>query len=259
MLSNRIIELFKTKGNNILSVYFTAGFPSIDDTVKIIKKLEKERVDLIEIGMPFSDPLADGPTIQESSSIALKNGMTIPKLFEQLAEIRKEVKIPLVLMGYINPVLQYGVEAFCAKAKEVGIDGCIIPDLPINEFVRDYKAIFDANNLSNILLITPQTSEERIRFIDENSDGFIYMVSTASTTGKQGQFSDETVAYFKRVQAMKLKNPTVIGFGIHDNQSFTAATSNANGAIIGSAFIKSVRNSNTLDADISTFVKHIKG
>ncbi|MAC66087.1 MAG: tryptophan synthase subunit alpha [Flavobacteriaceae bacterium] len=252
---NRINQRMK-EDKKLLSIYFTSGYPEIEDTVHIIKNLEKSGVDFIEIGLPFSDPLADGPTIQESSTIALKNGMTTNKLFEQLKDIRSEVSIPLIIMGYFNPILQFGVEKFCAKCEEVGIDGLIIPDLPVDVYKDEYKVIFEKRGLKNIFLITPQTSEERIRFIDKVSDGFIYMVSTASVTGSTKGFGDETKAYFKRISDMKLRNPQVVGFGISDEATFNDATKYAKGAIIGSAFIKHL-NKNGI-GNIQDFVKSVR-
>jgi len=240
----------------LLSIYFTAGYPQINDTVSIIQDLEKNGVDMIEIGLPFSDPLADGPTIQESSTKALKNGMTTEKLFHQLKDIRKTVKIPLIIMGYFNPMLQYGVEAFCKKCEEIGIDGLIIPDLPVDVYSEKYKTIFEKYNLLNVFLITPQTSEERIGFIDSVSNGFIYMVSSASVTGTTSSFGTETKDYFKRISGMNLKNPQIVGFGISDKESFNEATQYANGAIIGSAFIKYLTKNGV--GEISEFVKTIR-
>ena len=222
----------------LLSIYFTAGYPGLDDTVKIIEALEANGVDMIEIGLPFSDPLADGPTIQESSTAALHNGMTTETLFEQLKDIRKTVSIPLILMGYFNPVLQYGVEDFCQKCQEIGIDGLILPDLPVEVYHEEYQRIFDKHGLINAFLITPQTSDERIRFIDSVSKGFIYMVSSASVTGSNTGFGDTQTAYFERIAAMNLQNPQIVGFGIKDAKTFSQATKTAKGAIIGSAFIK---------------------
>lgn len=226
------------QGKKLLSIYFTAGYPQLQDTKKIIQDLEKSGVNFIEIGLPFSDPLADGPTIQESSTRALRNGMTTNVLFGQLKDIRESVKIPLIMMGYFNPILQYGVEKFCKKCQETGIDGLIIPDLPVDVYNEQYKSIFEKYGLINIFLITPQTSDERIRFIDSVSNGFIYMVSSASVTGSTKGFGDETKAYFKRIAAMDLKNPQIIGFGISDKKTFQDATQYASGAIIGSAFVK---------------------
>ena len=234
---NRIKQLFETKQKDILSIYFTAGFPKIDDTVDVIKELEANGIDLIEIGIPFSDPMADGPTIQASGTVALKNGMTLSKLFEQLKDIRKEVSIPLILMGYLNPIMQYGFENFCKKCQEVGIDGTIIPDLPFNDYIKEYKPIADKYNVKVVMLITPETSDERIRFIDEHTDGFIYMVASAATTGAQKSFDDQKQAYFKRINAMNLRNPRLIGFGISNKATLGAAQANASGAIIGSKFI----------------------
>ncbi len=240
----------------LLSIYFTAGYPNIDDTVSIIQGLEKNGVDMIEIGLPFSDPLADGPTIQASSTQALKNGMTTEVLFKQLKDIRKLVTIPLIIMGYFNPMLQYGVEGFCKKCKEIGIDGLIIPDLPVDVYHDDYKATFDKYGLINVLLITPQTSDQRIRYIDSISNGFIYMVSSASTTGTQTGFGDEQTQYFKRIAKMNLKNPQIIGFGISNNETFTQATKYAKGAIIGSAFVKHVTNKgvNNIDSFVNSIL-----
>ena len=224
----------------LLSIYFTAGYPNLNDTVTTIENLEQNGVDMIEIGLPFSDPLADGPTIQASSTQALHNGMTSTVLFDQLKDIRKTVSIPLILMGYFNPMLQYGVEAFCKKCQEVGIDGLIIPDLPVEVYHEEYKAIFEQYGLLNVFLITPQTSEARIRYMDRISDGFIYMVSSASTTGSQSGFGNEQTDYFKRIADLKLTNQQVIGFGISDHETFSQATQYAKGAIIGSAFINYV-------------------
>ena len=251
---NRIKAKLK-EDKKLLSIYFTAGYPNINDTVSIIKDLETNGVDMIEIGLPFSDPLADGPTIQDSSTQALKNGMTTEVLFNQLKDIRKTVDIPLIIMGYFNPMFQYGVEAFCKTCKEIGIDGLIIPDLPVDVYHEEYQAIFEKFGLINVFLITPQTSDERIRFIDSISNGFIYMVSSASTTGAQSGFGDEQTAYFERIAKMNLKNPQIIGFGISNNDTFTQATKYAKGAIIGSAFVKHVTKEGI--TSISKFVKNI--
>lgn len=240
----------------LLSIYFTAGYPAINDTVKIIQDLEKNGVDMIEIGLPFSDPLADGPTIQESSTAALKNGMTTKLLFEQLQDIRKTVSIPLIIMGYFNPMMQYGVEAFCAKCQEIGIDGLIIPDLPVAEYHEHYQATFEKYGLVNVFLITPQTSEERIRFIDSVSNGFIYMVSSASTTGAQSSFGNTQQDYFERIAGLQLNNPQIVGFGISNKETFEQATKTASGAIIGSAFIKHL-TANGVNT-ISEFVEGIR-
>ncbi|WP_298313601.1 tryptophan synthase subunit alpha [uncultured Aquimarina sp.] len=240
----------------LLSIYFTAGYPSLNDTKKIIQDLEESGADMIEIGLPFSDPLADGPTIQESSTAALKNGMTSKLLFEQLADIRQSVNIPLIIMGYFNPMMQYGVEAFCAKCQEIGIDGLIIPDLPVAEYHEQYQAIFEKYGLINVFLITPQTSEERIRFIDSVSNGFIYMVSSASVTGSTSGFGNTQEAYFERIANMNLKAKQIVGFGISDNETFTQATKTAKGAIIGSAFIKHLTQNGV--ESIDGFIKGIR-
>lgn len=239
----------------ILSIYFTAGYPNVNDTVSIIKNLENNGIDMIEIGLPFSDPLADGPTIQASSTQALKNGMTTALLFEQLKDIRQSVSIPLIIMGYFNPILQYGVEAFCKKCQEVGIDGLIIPDLPVEVYNDEYKSIFENYGIINVLLITPQTSDERIRYIDSVSNGFIYMVSSASVTGSSSGFGSVQTDYFKRIADMKLNSPQIVGFGISNNETFTQATQYAKGAIIGSAFIKHITNEGI--ANLDTFVSSI--
>ena len=252
---NRIKKKLQKDGK-LLSIYFTAGYPALNDTATIIQDLEKSGVDMIEIGLPFSDPLADGPTIQESSTKALKNGMTTETLFEQLKDIRKSVSIPLIIMGYFNPMLQYGVEAFCKKCNEIGIDGIIMPDLPLDVYQSDYEAIFKKNGLLNTFLITPQTSDERIHEIDEASDGFIYMVSSASVTGSKSGFGNEQTAYFERISKMNLKNPLIVGFGIKDSDTFEQATKKTKGAIIGSAFIKNITTKGI--NSISDFINSIK-
>ncbi|WP_295178891.1 tryptophan synthase subunit alpha [uncultured Christiangramia sp.] len=252
---NRIQEKLK-EDRKLLSIYFSAGFPNLDDTEQIIVDLEKSGVDFIEIGLPFSDPLADGPTIQESSTKALRNGMTTQKLFDQLTDIRPKVEIPLIIMGYFNPMLQYGVEDFCKECAETGIDGLIIPDLPVDVYHEEYQELFEKYGLINIFLITPQTSEERIRFIDSISNGFIYMVSSASVTGSTSGFGNETTDYFRRIHKMDLRNPQIVGFGIKDQETFKAATQFAKGAIIGSAFIKHLDSEGT--SEISNFIEPIK-
>ncbi|WP_421803883.1 tryptophan synthase subunit alpha [Flagellimonas sp.] len=252
---NRIKQKLQ-EDKKILSIYFSAGYPKLNDTVKIIEALEKNGVDLIEIGLPFSDPLADGPTIQESSTAALKNGMHTALLFDQLKDIRKTVSIPLIIMGYFNPVLQYGVEAFCAQCEKIGIDGLILPDLPLDVYKKEYETIFKKHGLINVFLITPQTGEERIRAIDDASEGFIYMVSSASTTGAKQGFGSEQSDYFDRIAQMDLKNPQIVGFGISNAGTFQQATQKAKGAIIGSAFIKHLTK-NGVDT-IGDFVKQIR-
>ena len=257
IIMNRINKLFQEKKNGILSVYFTAGYPELNDTREIILELVKNGVDLIEIGMPFSDPVADGPIIQHSSLVSLNNGMSVRKLFEQLQEIRQLVDIPLILMGYLNPVLQYGMEAFCAKCKEIGIDGLILPDLPPSVYQEEYKAIFEANNLHNILLITPQTTDERIHEIDRLSSGFIYMVSSSATTGMKQNVSDYQTEYFERVRKLKMKNPRLIGFGISNAETFANACRYASGAIIGSAFVNALEGEAPIAAKVSGFINSI--
>lgn len=256
-MNNRINELFHEKKERVLSVYFTAGYPELNDTKTIIQELVKNGVDLIEIGMPFSDPVADGPVIQQSSLVALNNGMSVKKLFEQLQDIRQEVDVPLILMGYLNPVLQYGIEAFCQKCNEIGIDGLILPDLPLSAYEDDFKAIFEASNLHNIFLITPQTSDERLKQIDEVSTGFIYMVSSNATTGAKSSVTEFQRQYFERIKSMNLKNPRVIGFGISNSETFANACQYANGAIIGSAFVKALEGNEPLSQKISGFINSI--
>ncbi|MFH6768125.1 tryptophan synthase subunit alpha [Gaetbulibacter aquiaggeris] len=252
---NRIKQKLQ-ENKKLLSIYFTAGYPSLNDTSAIIQNLEANGVDMIEIGLPFSDPLADGPTIQASSTQALKNGMTTEILFNQLKNIRKTVEIPLIIMGYFNPMLQYGVEAFCKKCHELGIDGLIIPDLPVDVYKEDYQETFEKYGLINVFLITPQTSNERIHFIDSISNGFIYMVSSSSVTGSQSGFGDNQKHYFERISNMNLKNPQIVGFGINNNASFNQATKYAKGAIIGSAFIKFLTNHSV--SEIDKFIKSIR-
>ena len=243
----RIKELFQRKQDGILNVYCTAGYPQLESTIGIMKCLQANGADLIELGMPYSDPLADGPVIQASGTKALQNGMTISKLFEQLKNFRSEIKVPVILMGYLNPLLQYGFEEFCAKASEVGIDGLIIPDIPIYEYENEYRAIIQKHKLDFIFLVTPETSEERIKKLDELSSGFLYAVSSSSITGSDKDFS--TVEnYLKRLKKMNLQNPVLVGFGIKDRSTFQAACKYANGAIIGSAYIKAIENSNTEEA-----------
>lgn len=249
---NRIIDKLKHK-KNLLSIYFTAGYPNLNDTSTVIKKLEENGVDMIEIGMPFSDPLADGPTIQASSTQALKNGMNCNILFKQLKDIRKTVNIPLVIMGYFNPIMQFGVENFCKKCAEVGIDGLIVPDLPIDVYENELQTTFEKYNLINVLLITPQTSVGRIKYIDKISKGFIYMVSSAGVTGAKNNFGKTQLNYFKKIKEMNLKTPKIIGFGISNSETFLQATQYAEGAIIGSAFIKHLKANgvNNIDKFIS--------
>lgn len=240
---NRISSLFQEKSRNLLSVYFCAGHPTADGTEHIIKCLQDRGIDLVEIGIPFSDPIADGPVIQKAATTALRNGMSLRKLFAQLKGIRDSIHIPLVLMGYLNPIMQYGFEAFCKSCNECGIDGVIIPDLPFKDYTETYKATADRFDIKVIMLITPETSEERIRQIDSHTNGFIYMVSSASTTGTQKEFSAAKQAYFDRVNTMNLTNPRMIGFGISNRQTLECAQQNAAGAIIGSKFIELLNES----------------
>ncbi|MFN6089786.1 MAG: tryptophan synthase subunit alpha [Cyclobacteriaceae bacterium] len=257
-MENRIKELFKSKKGNLLSVYYTAGFPKLNDTLPIAVGLERAGVDIIEIGIPFSDPIADGPTIQESNKIALDNGMNLHLLLEQVQEIRKSVSLPIILMGYLNPVLQFGFEKFVKEAAKVGVDGLILPDLPLDEYLLGYKKIVDEIGLTNTFLISPTTSEERIRKIDAASNGFIYAVSSSSTTGAQQGFSTEQESYFKRLQDMKLENPFLIGFGVSNHETFAAVSKYSSGGIVGSAFINLLKNSTDLESDITRFIKGLR-
>src|SRR5689334_10268781 len=243
---NRIERLFSEKKKNILNIYCTAGFPRLDSTMEIMRALQDNGADIIELGMPYSDPLADGPVIQQSSSIAIANGMTIAKLFEQLNDFRKDISIPVILMGYMNPILQYGFEKFCADAASVGIDGLILPDLPEYEFETEYGSLIKKYGLDFIFLVTPETSEERIKKLDELSTGFLYAVSSSSITGKDKDFSS-VEKYLERLENMKLKNPFLVGFGVKDKLTFEAACAHANGAIIGTAFIKALENRNDVE------------
>jgi len=259
---NRINKALSRSGsaegeNKLLSIYFSAGFPNLEDTVPILEKLQESGVDMVEIGLPFSDPLADGPTIQESSTKALDNGMTTDVLFEQLKNIRDHIEIPLLIMGYFNPMMQYGIEDFCRKCEETGIDGLIIPDLPVDVYHAQYQETFERYGLINVFLITPQTGEERIRFIDRISNGFIYMVSSASTTGAKNSFGSEQEDYFKRISEMNLSVPQIVGFGISNHDTFDQATRSTSGAIIGSAFVKFLEK-NGVDA-IPEFIEGIRG
>ncbi len=255
---NRIRELFKSKRKRLLSVYYTAGFPTLTATIPIAQHLEKAGVDIIEIGIPFSDPIADGPTIQESNKIALDNGMNLHLLLEQVQEIRKSVSLPIILMGYLNPVLQFGFEKFVKEAAKVGVDGLILPDLPLDEYLLGYKKIVDEIGLTNTFLISPTTSEERIRKIDAASNGFIYAVSSSSTTGVQQGFSTEQESYFKRLQDMELVNPFLIGFGVSNHETFAAVSKYSSGAIVGSAFINLLKSSTGVESDIIRFIKSIR-
>lgn len=255
---NRITNLFNTKKDGILSVYFTAGYPQLDDTTKILKELQAKGIDMVEVGIPFSDPMADGPVIQEAATQALRNGMSLRLLFDQLKDIRKEVRIPVILMGYLNPIMQFGFEAFCRKCAETGVDGMIIPDLPFADYMADYKATAERYDLKMIMLITPETSEERIRLIDEHTDGFIYMVSSAATTGAQQSFNEQKQAYFRRIDGMKLQNPRLVGFGISNKATFDAAAANSSGAIIGSKFIQLLKSEATIGKAVDKLLDALK-
>lgn len=259
---NRITNLFQNRSTpytaGLLNVYFTAGFPQFDDTLKVLAALQEGGADLVEIGIPYSDPVADGETIQMSNDQALENGMSVKNLFAQLKDMRNTITVPVLLMGYINPVLQYGVENFCMKCAETGIDGLILPDMPMDVYLNEYKSIFDTYGILNIFLVTPQTSDKRIRQIDEISEGFIYTVSSASVTGSKVGVSDDMETYFNRLNAMNLKNPRLIGFGIKDHATFKKASDYAAGAIIGSAFIRVLQESTNLEKDIKNFVREVK-
>lgn len=254
---NRIDSLFKTKKRNILSVYFTAGFPEKDSIERIILSLDKNGADMIEIGIPYSDPLADGPVIQETSRIAIENGMTLERLFVLLRDIRKKSAVPLLLMGYLNPVLKYGFPRFCRDASSVGIDGLILPDLPVNEYVKYYKNDVLKNNLKNIFLITPDTPEQRIRMIDDVSTGFVYMVSASATTGGKSAFSEEQLGYFKKVSSLNLKNPVLAGFGVHDRKTREQVSAYVNGAITGSAYLRALQGEKSIEEASEDFLKSI--
>ncbi|MFV0471787.1 MAG: tryptophan synthase subunit alpha [Paludibacteraceae bacterium] len=253
---NRINRLFQEKKENILSIYITAGFPNLDDTASTIETLQNNGVDLIEVGIPFSDPMADGVVIQQSSHQALENGISIRLLFEQLTHIRKTVHIPLILMGYLNPIMQFGFEAFCKECKRVEVDGMIIPDLPISDYLINYKTVVEKYSLKFIFLITPETSEERIREIDNNTNGFIYMVSSASVTGTQSSFDKQT-AYFEKIKSMNLKNPRMIGFGISNKATKEMVFKYASGAIIGSAYIKAQNETDSANEAIKLLLERL--
>ena len=253
---NRIDELFAKKKKNVLNVYCTAGYPHLNSTVEVLTALQQNGADMIEIGMPYSDPLADGPVIQHSSMIALKNGMSIALLFEQLKSLRPVIHLPVILMGYMNPILQYGIEKFCAAAEAAGVDGIILPDLPMYEFEETYQQLFEKHQLKFIFLVTPETGEERIRKIDSLSSGFLYAVSSSSTTGGNKAISDQSV-YFKKLQDMQLSNPILVGFGIKDRPTFQSACTYTNGAIIGTAYIKALENTGDIALTTKEFLNTI--
>lgn len=254
---NRIQNLFQNKTENILSIYFTAGHPEPETSAQIIKLLEKNGTDMIEIGIPFSDPLADGPVIQQSSQKALENGMSLKKLLAEIKDIRQQVQIPLLLMGYLNVIMQFGIDKFCKQISEIGIDGVILPDLPLNIYKEQYKSVFEQYGIIPVFLITPSTPDERIRETEALSEGFIYMVSTSSTTGAKQGFNDENIAYFKRISNMNLKVPVLTGFGISNNHTFKQACEHSAGAIIGSAFVKAIGGKGELNDKIAKFIKAI--
>ncbi len=253
---SRIKDLFQRKSNQVLNVYCTAGYPQLSSTLEVMNALQTNGADLIELGMPYSDPLADGPVIQHSSTIALANGMTIETLFAQLKDARKEINVPIILMGYMNPVLQYGFERFCKEAAAVGVDGLILPDLPEYEFETEYGAVIKANELDFIFLVTPETSEERIKKLDSLSTGFLYAVSSSSTTGSDKNMTDVN-AYLQKLKAMQLKNPVLVGFGIKDKQTFDTACAHANGAIIGTAYIKALEGTADVSATTKAFLEGV--
>ncbi|MCW3088003.1 MAG: tryptophan synthase, alpha chain [Sediminibacterium sp.] len=254
---SRIQKLFQNKQRQVLNVYCTAGFPQLDSTLPVIKALQDNGVDLVELGMPYSDPLADGPVIQASSAKALANGMTISLLFEQLKDLRKTITIPVILMGYLNPILQYGFEKFCADAAAVGIDGLILPDLPEFEYETEYGAVIQKYGLDFIFLVTPETTDTRVHKLDELSTGFLYAVSSSATTGKDKDFG-AVETYLEKLQAMNLKNPVLVGFGIKDKKTFQSACKYANGAIIGTAFIQAVADATNIEVAIKSFIGSVR-
>lgn len=256
-MKNRINNLLNTK-DNLLTIFFTAGFPNLNDTMPILEQLQKSGVDMIEIGIPFSDPVADGPVIQQSNLQAIENGMTVKLLFKQLQGMRDTINVPVVIMSSLNPILQYGMEAFCQQCEQVGIDGLILPDLPVDVYKKEYQTTFEKHGLHNILLVTPTTPESRIAAIDKDSTGFIYLVSSSSITGAKGQFFEDQLAYFKRIKSLNLATPTLIGFGISDSHTFGEVCQYSKGGIIGSAFVNAVRGDGNLQNKIDGFIQHIR-
>ena len=257
-MQNRINNLFQVKKSDILSVYFTAGYPNLEDTMPVLRELQSQGISMVEVGIPFSDPMADGPVIQDSGNIALKNGITLHKIFAQLDGMRPEINVPVILMGYLNVVMQYGLDAFCRDCKRVGVDGVIIPDLPMSEYIEEYKPVMDKYGLAMILLITPETSDERIHEIDDNTSSFIYMVSSASTTGTQKSFDNAKQAYFHRINKMELKNPRMVGFGISNKATLDASFKDASGAIIGSRFIECLTQEKNIPDAVRAFLEGLK-
>jgi tryptophan synthase alpha chain len=258
MKKNRINALFDSGRKNLLSVYYTAGYPLLDSTVPLAIALSEAGADIIEIGIPYSDPVADGPTIQESNKIALDNGMRLSLVIKQVGEIRAQVDIPIILMGYVNPVMQYGIEKFAADIAAAGVDGVILPDLPMDAYLADYREVFESANVRNTFLISPTTSTERIARIDSVTNGFIYAVAASSITGAKGSFTEEQLAYFARLKGMSLRNPFLIGFGISNQESFAQACAYGAGAIVGSAFINALKDSDNVERDAAAFVRKIK-
>ncbi len=248
---NRIDKLFETKQSDILSIYYPAGFPNLDDTMVVLRELQSQGVNMVELGIPFSDPMADGVVIQQAATQALSNGMSLKLLFSQIENMRDEITIPVILMGYLNPIMHYGFEQFCIDCKRVGVDGVIIPDLPFKEYMSDYQALAEKHDLRVVMFVSPETSEERIRLIDSVASGFIYMVSTAGTTGARGSFAAETDGYFERVAAMGLRNPFLIGFGVSNRDTFVAACESSRGAIIGSHFVKLLKSSDSISQAVA--------
>ena len=255
---NRISHLFETKKSSILSIFFTAGYPKLEDTAIVLKALQSRGIDMVEVGIPFSDPMADGPVIQSASTQALRNGMTLSHLFEQLESIRDGVHIPVILMGYLNPIIQFGFESFCVACVKAGVAGMIIPDLPFADYMLSYKSIADKYDLKMIMLITPETSEERIRLIDKYTSGFIYMVSSASITGAQKSFDEQKQAYFHRINTMNLHNPRLVGFGISNKATLEVAANNSRGAIIGSKFIQLLGSEVTADVAVEKLLEGLQ-
>lgn len=255
---NRIVQLFQQKKDHIFSIYFTAGYPALTDTRVILKSLQESEADMVELGFPFSDPLADGPVIQQSSKQALENGMTLKLLFEQLYNFREEINMPVILMGYLNPVLQFGMEAFLQQCKDTGIDGVILPDMPLQEYEEQYLSLFEKYDVNIIFLVTPETSDERLKKIDSLSKGFIYAVSSSSTTGKDKDM-EKQINYFKRLNEAQLQNPVLVGFGIKDKNTFETACRYTNGAIIGTAYIKALHNSKNIPEATHIFIQQVKG